>query len=230
MFWWLFIEDVSGEGQYQPNLYEHRVAAARWLGTMHLTTANIAAASRLPGRNPGHYLNLLCVARDTIQVHINNPALKTGDRTLLNTIITQLDYLDSLWHQLESVCQEGLCTLVHGDFIRKNVAVRNDRDAIHFLPFDWEKAGWGTPAEDISRVDISTYWTTVRNYWPGTTIHTFERLASVGKVFRCIVFLHWLAPALQKKSVEKTLADMRKCEKWMADLLRAAAWQEQAHS
>jgi hypothetical protein len=117
-------------------------------------------------------------------------------------------------------------TLVHGDFIKKNVAVRSSQDGIIFLPFDWEKAGWGIAAEDISRVDIPTYWSTVRDYWPGLRAKSLERLANVGKVFRCLVFLDWVAPNLARESIEQPMNDVRSCEGWLADLIQAAEWQD----
>ena len=42
---WLFFEDAGKEG-YSPQIEEHRVLAARWLGIMHASAAHLAAASR----------------------------------------------------------------------------------------------------------------------------------------------------------------------------------------
>jgi len=234
-FCWLFLEDVSGE-KYQPHIKEHRVAAARWLGIMNTSAAGIAAAARLPDRNPEHYLNLLRSAHDIILSNFTNPALKAGDLALLNTIVAQCEYLVENWSQLAYVCGGMPHTLVHGDFIPKNVGIRTsrvedprsaaDRDGIVFLPFDWEKAGWGIPAEDISRVDIPTYWSTVQDDWPRLSIQALERLANVGRIFRCLVFLDWIAPRLSQACVEQPMDDVRSCETWLADLIRAAEWQE----
>ncbi len=224
-FWWLFLEDVSDE-RYDPHYEQHRVAAARWLGIMNTSATSIAAASRLPERAPKHYLNLLHSARDTILSSCANPALDADDLALLNTIVAQCDQLSAHWNRLASVCETMPQTLVHGDFIKKNVGVRIGREGIIFLPFDWEKAGWGVPAEDLSRVDIPTYWSTVQTYWPRLGIQTLKRLANVGKVFRCLVFLDWIAPGLAHESVEQPMKDIRRCETWLADLIRAAGWQD----
>ena len=105
------------------------------------------------------------------------------------------------------------------------MGIRTTHDGITFLPFDWENAGWGIPAEDISTVDISTYWLTVRDYWPGQGLAVFRRLADVGKVFRCLVFIHWLAPRLAEESIEQSIYEVRRCETWLADLIRAAGWE-----
>jgi hypothetical protein len=219
-FCWLFLEDLSGDEKYQPHLEEHRVAAARWLGIMNRSASGLAAAACLPERGPEHYLNLLRSARDIILSNLANPALKADDLALLKTLVAHCEHLSGLWSRLTSICEGMPQTLVHGDFIKKNVGVRTGQDGLIFLPFDWEKAGWGVPAEDISRVDIPTYWSTVQDHWPELSIQALERLANVGKIFRCLVFLDWLAPSLETESVEQPMNDLRRCESWLADLIQ----------
>ena len=219
-FCWLFLEDLSADEKYHPHIKKHRVAAAQWLGIMNTSASGLAAAARLPERGPEHYLKLLCSARDAILSNFTNPTLKADDIALLNTIVVHCKYLIKNWSQLECICEGMPQTLVHGDFITKNVGVRTGQDGLIFLPFDWEKAGWGIPAEDISRVDIPTYWSTVQTYWPRLSVQAFNRLATVGRIFRCLVFLDWLAPSLQYESVEQPLNDLRRCETWLADLIR----------
>lgn len=223
---WLFIEDASGDDRYNPHFEDHRVAAAQWLGVMNKSASRIVAASRLPERRAEHYLDLLRSARCTILSNIANPSLSTHDHALLEAILAHCDYLSAHRGRLVSVCQGMPQTLVHGDFIKKNVAVRPSQDGMDFLPFDWEKAGWGVPAEDISRVDIPTYLSTVRDYWPGLSTKSLKRLAHVGKVFRCLVFLDWIAPKLAHESTEQAMDDMRSCAGWLVDLIEAAEWQK----
>ena len=225
-FWWLFLEDVSGE-RYRSSIKEHRIAAARWLGIMNTSALNIAAAAHLPERGPEYYLNLLRSACDTILSSLANPALDAEDLTLLETIVVHCEHLADNWSHIESVCEGMPQTLVHGDFIKKNVAIRSSRDGIILLPYDWEKAGWGVPAEDLSSIDISTYWSTVREFWPGVGIQSFERLAKAGKVFRWLVFLDWIAPSFSHEFVEQPMNDIRAFESWLlADLIRAAQWHD----
>jgi hypothetical protein len=225
-FCWLFLQDVSSDEKYHPHIQEHRVAAARWLGVMNTSAAGITAAARLPKRGSEHYLGLLRTAHDTILSNFANPALNADDLELLNIILAHCMHLSAHWSQLAGVCEGMPHTLVHGDFITKNVKVRKGQDGIIILPFDWEKAGWGVPAEDISRVDIPTYWSTVQTYWPWIGIPNLKRLANAGKVFRCLVFLDWIAPSLEDESVEQPMNDIRRCEAWLAELVRAAGWQD----
>jgi len=228
-FCWLFLEDVSGDEKYHPHIVEHRVAAARWLGIMNTSASGLAAAARLPARGPEHYLKLLGSACNTILSNFANPALNADDLVLLETVVAHCEHLSLQWSQLAGVCEGMPQTLVHGDFITKNVALRTGRHGILLLPFDWEKAGWGVPAEDISRVDIPTYWSAVRDRWPNTSIQAFERLANVGRIFRCLVFLDWIAPRLANESVIQPMNDVGSCEVWLSDLIQAAGWQDQVN-
>jgi hypothetical protein len=223
-FWWLFLEDVSSDKEYLPQNKEHRVAAAQWLGIMNTFASGIAAVAHLPERTPQHYLNLLHSARQTIQSNLSNPALKAGDLALLENILDHCEHLSAHWNELMPACEGIPRTLVHGDFIKKNVRVRYTPDGIVILPFDWEKAGWGIPAEDISRVHLPTYWSTIHEHWPRLTVQTLNRLTRVGKVFRCLVFLDWIAPRLAFASLEQPVNDIRRCESWLAGLIRAPEW------
>ena len=216
---WLFLEDVSGE-RYHPHIIEHGVAAAKWLGIMNTSVTNHVTASRLPKRGPDHYLMLLRVGRNTILSEISNPILEPTVLPLLEAMVAHCDYLSVNWEQFTSVCEEMPKTLVHGDFITKNVGIRSTQDGITLLPFDWEKAGWGSPSEDISRVDIPTYWDTVKEFWPEFGLQAFERLANVGRVFRCLVYLDWIAPQLGYNAIEQPMHHLSQCETWLSDLIQ----------
>jgi hypothetical protein len=227
-FAWLFLEDVS-EHKYQPHLREHRIAAAHWLSAMNVSAATIEAAAALPERGAKYYLNLLNRACAVIQANIANPALDRDGLNLLESIFDLCQQVAANWVALEDVCEGMPLTLVHGDFISKNVGVRNGGDGIVILPFDWEKAGWGIPAEDISGVDIPTYWRVVQRFWPQYAIDDFTRLAQVGRVFRWLVFLEWIAPAFAGEAVEQPMRDLRYYADWLiADLEAAAKWRDEA--
>ena len=220
---WLFVEDVSRE-KYDPRRKRHRIAAARWLGVMNVSAADNAVASRLPQRMPDHYLKLLRSARAVMLSNASNPALGPADLATLKRVVHQCDHLEGIWRQLESSCDGMPQSLVHGDFIRKNVGARAEGDQITLLPFDWENAGWGVPAEDISKVDITAYWITVKEHWPRIGIGTLKRMAVAGEVFRCLVFLGWIAPRLAREEVAQSISDLALCETWLADLIQGARW------
>ena len=224
-FYWLFLRDVSGD-KYDNGKKQHRIAAARWLGVMNVSAVDIEAARQLPEKMPNHYLQLLNRVRDVIRSSIANPTINEEHLASLNNVFSQIEYLSGQWNEITSICEMMPQTLVHGDLIGKNVAVQDGGDGLIILPFDWEKAGWGSPAEDISRVDIESYWLAVREAWGHHDFVAFSRLAKVGKIFRCLVFLDWLSPGLEGESIEETMFDVRRCERWLADLIHETGWKE----
>src|SRR5262245_1449710 len=145
---WLFLEDAGGE-EYSPHLGGQRALAGRWLGLLHTAAARVLAAARLPDRGPGYYLEHLRSARDTIGRNRTNPALGAGDRAVLRALLTHCDAVEARWEQVREDCDRMPRTLVHGDFVVKNVHVRPGWEGLALLPFDWEVAGWGVPAPDL---------------------------------------------------------------------------------
>jgi hypothetical protein len=234
-FCWLFLEDAGGQ-EYSPQCQEQRVLAAGWLGLLHTSASCLAAAARLPDRGPCHYLGHLRSARATILGNLSNAALSADDRTVLKAMVTQCDTLESRWDQVRRACDRMPRTLVHGDLVVKNVNVRLGPAGPAFLAFDWETAGWGTPAPDLvqsllwDRVssvspDLSTYWGVVRDSWPHLGIEDVRQLADLGSVFRLLAMIHWLSLDLAYPWVIKPMAGMRVYQAEMAQaILQAGRW------
>src|SRR5919108_4077339 len=63
---WLFTEDADGR-EYNSRYKAHRIAAARWLGALHTSSAYHQALSKLPDRGPRYYLERLRSARQWIE-------------------------------------------------------------------------------------------------------------------------------------------------------------------
>src|SRR5205807_4674795 len=61
-FDWLFLEYVQGE-RYSRQNTQHTALAARWLGLLHISTAEFPPEACLPDRGPAHYLEKLQAAR-----------------------------------------------------------------------------------------------------------------------------------------------------------------------
>jgi hypothetical protein len=155
-FCWLFLEDAGGEA-YLPQVERHRTAAAQWLGLMQVSTAQVAGEPKMPDNGSGYYQNRLRHLRETILGNLSNPALNSEDLTVLESIISLSNVLEPRWKEVEGFCQRFPRTLVHGDFVTKNVRFRNGSGAEAVVPFDWENAGRGVPATDIRLLDLSTY-------------------------------------------------------------------------
>jgi hypothetical protein len=220
---WLFLEDAGGE-VYLPQDREHRTAAAQWLGLMHTSAARVASGSCLPDRCPAHYMDHLECAQDTILQSLHNPTLADGDLTVLNSIVSLLNIVKSRWKEVERFCSRIPRTLVHCDFVAKNLRLRNGPGGAVLLPLDWEAAGWGVPADDIQELDIPTYWSVIRNDWTDVDLQDVQQLADYGKVFRCLASISWDSDRLKYQWVERAMWRMRSYEPWLSDLVRTVEW------
>ena len=224
---WLFLEDVGGE-RYASSDEEQCALAGRWLGLMHTSATIItdaaAAAARLPDGGPGRYLRHLRLAREDILRNISNPVLTAEDVALLTAMVSQHDLLEGRWERLEEACERAPSTLVHGDFRPKNAYIRTDHAGPRLFPIDWETAGWGPPAADLARVDITAYWSVVREGW-SLDLQDIRRLATVGRVFGFLAAIGWKSPSLAYDSprlLSEPLASMRVLQGSLSNAIRAA--------
>ena len=224
---WLFLEDVGGE-RYVTSDPEQYALAGRWLGLMHTSAAILAdaatAAARLPDGGPGRYLGHLRSAREDILRNISNPALTAGEVALLRALASQLDVLERRWGWLEESCPRAPSTLVHGDFRPKNAYIRRDHGGARLFPIDWETAGWGVPAADLTRVDIAAYWSVVRECW-SLDLQAIRRLATVGQVFRFLAAISWASPYLAygtSRLLSFPMSSIRALQAQLSDAMRAA--------
>lgn len=220
---WLFIEDASGE-RFEPSRKEHRCAAARWLAMLHRAVADHPARRVLPGRRPDHYARLLRSVLRTLRELQTAARATGGDRPIeIGAVIAHCERLCLRWNEIEEACATLPDTLVHGDVVTHNANVRNGSSTLEFVPFDWEKAGWGTAAEDLSDVDIDCYRGTVEAAGGEVDRHKLTRLAGAGKAFRCLVFLQWLAPELRAGS-EDAFEQLGLCRSWLDAIVESRPW------
>lgn len=213
---WLFIQDV-GTTRFAPALPAHRTLAAEWLGRMHAAATRNDVAARLPDRGAAHYLDHLRFGRETIGRSLDNPVLTPEDRHLLATVSAQCDALERGWKQIERLCADVPCTLVHGDFRSKNVRVRALDSGTSLFPLDWETAGWGVPAADLAatrgvtpveQVDLATYCSIACEYWPRLDAAVLDELVAVGGVFRRLAAISWVSLHLAQAWPQKALASL----------------------
>jgi hypothetical protein len=236
-FCWLFLEEATGE--YLTHDARHRALAGRWLGTIQRAAMDVGLADRLPSREPGHYLDLLRDSRIKIGENLGNPALAEADLSVLRTMISQLDVLESHWDELLDRCRDLPRTLVHGDFVAKNVRVRTGRgDDPAFLVFDWEIAGWGVPATDLAQftgrivsVDLEAYRSALEQGGTSLDMQTVKGLAECGRIFRLLDDINWACACLAGDSylfLEKPVSLLRSYGARMTGALRDARWTERA--
>ena len=229
---WLLLEDAGTE-EYSFHTREHRALAARWLGLMHTSAAHVAATARLPGRGPDYYLQHLRWARDTMQRATVNFTLSTDDVVALESLVSQCNALESCWRKVERFCDRMPHTLVHSDFNRRNLRIRNGQGEIALLVFDWEMAGWGIPAADLGyyeQADLAIYWSVVQQAWPHLDVQDIQRMANLGKIFRGLAVSSWESWPLDPKyyvayeQVKSAVRIMKTCEGWITEAMKASKW------
>jgi hypothetical protein len=201
---WLFIEDVGSE-RFSAHDPSQRVLAARWLGLLHRSGADLPAAGTLPDAGAARYLGHLRSAREKIRNSDGNRALSSEHQATLSGTLALLDALEARWQDFERACEGLPATLVHGDFRPKNVRVRSHGPAPGLYPIDWETAGWGVPAADLApargsglamQVDPHIYETVVRARWPGLDAAAIRKLSILGHVFRALAGIEWASESL----------------------------------
>jgi aminoglycoside phosphotransferase (APT) family kinase protein len=203
---WMFLEDV-GDRRYEESEPVHRRLAGRWIGLMHSSASRLAAARSLSATGPQRYLSHLQTAHTTIAASLDDRALSAEDGDLLRRIAADLEALESDWSAITQACADMPMTLVHGDFRPKNALLRQGPDGLGLFPIDWETAGWGVPAADLTRIDLPAYWSVVRASWWRVGLEDVERVAAVGAVFRYLSSIFWLVPELAL--VYKPIASLR---------------------
>ena len=219
---WFFLEDVGAE-RYSDANPEHLALTARWVARVHGAAADLPAARSLPDGGPGRYHEHLMSARDKIGKRLSGPELTPDDVTLLRAVLDGLQRLESDWSQIESRCVGLPATLVHGDFRPKNVYLRPNGAGLACYPIDWETAGWGVPAADLTRIDVATYWSVAREWRECVSLDTVQRLANVGQVFRTLAAIDWESASLRfetRRMISQPLASLAVLLSRLTDAVR----------
>jgi hypothetical protein len=198
---WLFLEDARGTA-YSPTSSAHRVLAGEWLASIQVAALKSGLAARLPNREPNHYLKLLQASRESLREHSDNPVLSANQMRMLTDLVEDCDALEGRWDEVEAICRPVPRTLVHGDFVLKNVLVRDTALGPALWGVDWEHAGWGVPAADLAQFsgrsvtpDLDTYAAVWREHWPADNIDPCK-LAECGKFFRLLTAMSWVSKQL----------------------------------
>ncbi len=223
-FGWLFLE-YAGDERYSSGNDEHRALAAEWLAVLHTSAAKHGMARAcLRDRGLEYHRDIVRLVRDTIRRSLGNPALSASDLTVLKAIMSHCRVLELHWCQVKEICNAMTCTLVHGDFSAKNVRTRRGPNGLEIFPLDWDAAGWGIAAADLSQTDVAVYWSIARHHRPGVTLENLKRLAAVGRMFWSLEPVTGEAEPLASNWVENVMRKMRSYETEIADALQAMGW------
>jgi thiamine kinase-like enzyme len=165
---------------------------------------------------------------------VENPVLTAGEVALLWTVIVQYRVIEARWDELEKFLGACLRTLVHGDFVIKNLRLQNGASAPALLVYDWEMAGWGVPATDLAQSlgrcaspDLEAYCSALRQNGSQSEIGELRRLANYGNLLRLVDKIFWdtvgiggetrdflLRPVLALKNYEPQLASALRLLDW----------------
>ena len=231
-FCWLFMEEATGEA-YSPLDSGHRALAGNWLATVHAAAAGAGLERFLPARNPIHYLGVLKASRDVFLRHLSNPALPADNIRTLDAMISHCDAMESNWPEVEDRCSEMPQTLVHGDFVIKNVCVRTTPE-MALMTFDWEAAGWGVPAADFAQFtgrtvspDLTVYYSAMKASQCELAPLAIQRLAEYGKLFRLIDDMYWVSQSMAFDTHEflvKPISYLMSYDRRMVEALKTMNW------
>lgn len=223
-FSWLFLED-AGEERFSATTPEHRALAGRWLAQLHTSIACTALLeSSLPGRGLEYYKSIVRLAGVIVRQSLTNPAFAKDDVSTLAAIVRCCERLESRWSALAEVCEVLPSTLVHGDFGSKNVRVRTDPDGVRLLPLDWDSAGWGIAATDLSQTDPAVYWSLARERWSALEPRELTRLATVGRMLLAIESITGEKDSLTSEWVGRVMRKMRSYELELTCALESTGW------
>ena len=223
---WLFTAHSAGASFSRADA-THRTTAAHWLASVHVAAAPFARQVDLPSRDAAYYRSVVDAARAEISRHRENPALTPDDHAVLDAITARCCSMMARWREVERICDCLPTTLVHGGFGSKNVRiVERPHGGASAVAFDWEAAGWGTPAADISGVDIDAYSAAVATEWQ-VDPRALHRLAALGTVFWALSAIpgesRSLASAWPHRVMSKMRAYLRRMDD-AAEQLDGAVW------
>lgn len=210
---WIFMGDA---GDHKPEETD-RVLVADWLAKFHRSAARQARLVNLPDRGPNYYFRELQDARGDVAAAIRTHRLAARDAEALKSLAPCLKQLELRWHEVCRPCYSVPWTVVHGDFVNKNVRIVDAAKGEQVVVLDWETAGWGPPAADLSRwPDHSAAFgaetpigepvvekaiAVYLDAWSRSpfefTRAMFDRLSSVGAIFRMVSSLRWACEQLR---------------------------------
>ena len=229
-FCWVFLEDATG-ASYSPQLPHNRALAGRWLAETQLATASPNLQSCLPNRALNHYLQSLHGCREIVLHHLSGSELPATDAEVLRKVATHIDAIGSLWNEIEEICDVMPRSLVHSDFVIKNMRIRDTTGGPALLVFDWEFAGWGVPATDLAQFtdrvaspDLSIYCSILRREHSHLDLRDIQAVAACGNLLRMVDQISWATAGhefVQPPQLSKAIAILGCYEASMIEALSA---------
>ena len=224
-FGWLFLQD-AGDRKFDFNNSEHRALAAEWFAGLHGGAARHSASAKylLPSRGLEHWRKIVLLACDIVRRSLVNPAFSADDLRILRAILSRGEVILLHWDRAQELCQPMPETVVHGDFCPKNARVGDSSNGLCLFPIDWDCAGWGLAAVDLSHTDINRYWSAARLIWPGLELATVEKFANFGRMLWAFEPITGETEPLVSSWVGNVMRKMTFYHAEIEDATRSAGW------
>jgi aminoglycoside phosphotransferase (APT) family kinase protein len=149
-------------------------------------------------------------------------SLTSEQGKLLRATVALLDQFETSWDRVMGLCEGLPSTLVHDDLATKNVRIREHRGGLDLTVMDWESAGWGNPAVDLTQFmggvltpDLTSYASAVRECWAFEPAD-LARFSAAGACFRILNGLAWTNWGFRPESITWYLSEIR----WYEERLR----------
>jgi len=223
---WIFLED-AGEVWYDRKAPDHLVLAVRWLADLHTHSADWAV--QMPDTGPRYFRTVADIAIEGLAASLGHPALSDGDRSVLRAVASHIEAVVERWDDIEAACEVTPLGVVHGDFVPKNVRVRDRGSGPELVAFDWETGGAASPAADIALLpeegsSLRDYHAQVRAAWPDLSWRDLQELARAGRLLRLLHAVQWELRSFRHAWIERALRNMRSYEKHLREDVEEGAW------
>jgi aminoglycoside phosphotransferase (APT) family kinase protein len=191
---------------------------------MHTALAGRPERCALPTRDTDYYRGLLEHSGRAIAEGLRNPALAAEHLPGLRAVLRRTALLLECWPEVERLCAAMPHTLVHADFVAKNVRVHERRGTSTLEAFDWENAAWGLPAIDLTAIDLDEYSRAVRGAWPAFGRSDLRTVARVGRVFWFTSCIAWESWAFATDSVRRLTRNLPVYERELRRAMGELGW------
>lgn len=189
-FSWLFLEDAGDA--FEPSSPLHLEATGRWLAELHAAAADAIGDHALPHCcGMGKFEDRLARSQALLRGMRSSGQLGAEQRNLVRALGLEIDRLAQSRRAIAACCGEHRDTLIHCDLTRKNVRIKERDGSPAVLVLDWESAGRGVAATDLSQflslsqgADLSSYGARMAELTGAGDIRRLGRLAAAGAIFR----------------------------------------------
>jgi hypothetical protein len=119
---WIFLED-GGDRKCSYRRKPDRALAVEWLAALH-TSAHHLDLDFLPGPDL-YFASHLREGRELIAGSLDNPVFSSEHRGLLSQVVRDLEITAFHRDEVAAYCSKMPKTLVHGDFVAKNIRIKD---------------------------------------------------------------------------------------------------------